>query len=106
MSTTTQQHTCCIFCNGLCKGTFIYKCRVEILPDAYNFLYKVIRNRQLDIKGSNITSDDFCGAIMEFTSHDSLKRVKTVLGLFPNLHVMEETVQFKDDYTGVRTRVR
>ena len=87
----------------------LYKCRAEVESDIHKFLKKAkgsvknasITNCVVSLSSGEVVPIPDCE--LTFESSLSLIRLRRVLQRIPDAHVMEESLNYKNEYTGERT---
>ena len=93
----------CFICNSIpCKGTSTYKFRCELITDSSKFIKEFIKATYGDIVDLNIKKVHMLGCTIELSTHCKIEAVRKVLYSVPSSHVMIETLELLENYTGIR----
>ena len=79
-----------------------YKMRCELYSDAFTFLSDYTQKTFGDLKKIIIDIDKYKGATLEISTSRSLSFVKNILENLQDLHVMSQTIENVENYTGER----
>ena len=94
----------CFICNSIkCKGISTYKFRCELISDTPKFIKEFIKATYGDIVYLNIKKVHMLGCEIELSTHVTIEVVRKVLYSVPSSHVMIETLELLENYTGIRS---
>ena len=80
----------------------IFKMRCEMYSDAFTFLSDYTQKTFGDLKKIIIDIDKYKGATLEISTSRSLEFVKNILEKLQDLHIMSQTIENVENYTGER----